>query len=109
MTREYDDGYDSRDSFERADEDTGEQIEERDMTDIEMRETLIAMFSPRKQEVIMTDDDYMHAAWTMERMGGGFAARIAQAYYVADKDNKARLRAAFRELFERYHREETSK
>lgn len=57
----------------------------------------------------MTDDDYMHAAWEMERIGGGFAARIAQAYYVADKDNREKLKVTFADLFKRYHREETSK
>jgi hypothetical protein len=51
----------------------------------------------------MTDDDYTHAAWVMERMGGRFAGHIARAYYAADSDNKARLRAAFWELFEKYH------
>lgn len=69
------------------------------MTDIEMRD----------DEEGMSEDDYMHAAWAMERMGGGFAARIAQAYYVADKDNKARLRAAFGELFSKYHNQGESK
>ena len=53
----------------------------------------------------MTSDDYIHAAWVMERNGGSFAAAIAQAYYRADKDNAARLRVAFRELFEQYHAE----
>ena len=50
-----------------------------------------------------SDDDYIHAAHLMERMGGGFAAAIAQAYYKADKYNRARLRAAFPDLFTRYY------
>ena len=47
------------------------------------------------------DDDYIHAAHMMET-GGNFAASIARAYYAADKHNRARLRAAFPDLFTRY-------
>jgi hypothetical protein len=83
MIREYDDGYDSRDSFERADEDTWEQL--------------------NHEENAMTNDDYIHAAWMMERMGGGFAGHIARAYYVADEDNAQRLRSAFADLFSKFH------
>ena len=51
----------------------------------------------------MSNDDYIHAAWIMEKMGGGFASLIAKAYYAADGDNQTRLRQAFPELFTRYH------
>jgi hypothetical protein len=49
-----------------------------------------------------TDDDYIHAAHEMERMGGGFAGHIARAYYSADGPNRKRLQAAFPELFTKY-------
>ena len=51
----------------------------------------------------MSNDDYIHAAWIMEKIGGGFASQIAKAYYAADGDNQKRLRQAFPELFTRYH------
>ena len=38
----------------------------------------------------------------MEQIGGSFARQIAGAYFVADSGNKAKLLAAFGELFERY-------
>ena len=44
----------------------------------------------------------LEAAHAMERDGGHFAAAIAKAYYHADQGNKARLVAAFRDLFDRY-------
>lgn len=48
------------------------------------------------------DDDYVHAAHLMEQIGGGFAGHIARAYFAADKHNRARLRAAFPDLFTKY-------
>jgi len=42
---------------------------------------------------------------TLTRMinhGGSFARAIAQAWLVADPDNRARLEAAFPDLFARY-------
>lgn len=50
----------------------------------------------------MTDRELYEAAYQMEAMGGSFAACIAQAFFHADKDNKARLLAAFGDLFERF-------
>ena len=44
------------------------------------------------------------AAKAMERMGGGFASALAVAYYQADSDNKARILAAWPDLFEKYRR-----
>ena len=38
----------------------------------------------------------------MERFGGSFAKAIAHAWQRADPDNRARLAAAFPELFKRY-------
>lgn len=49
------------------------------------------------------DDDYIHAAHLMEQMGGSFAACIARAYFAADKYNRARLKAAFPDLFVSYY------
>lgn len=42
---------------------------------------------------------YFNAAKAMEDNGGGFAGAIAEAYYKADKPNKAKLEKAFQELF----------
>ena len=48
----------------------------------------------------MTDDDYIHATWHMPTLGG-FAAALAKAYQLADKDNKRKLRESFNDLFKR--------
>lgn len=50
-----------------------------------------------------TDDDYWQAAFEMKRHGGSFNQYIASAYFVADSGNRARLRAAFPDLFTRYY------
>jgi hypothetical protein len=42
---------------------------------------------------------YFNAAKAMEDSGGGFAGAIAEAYYKADKHNKAKLEKAFQDLF----------
>ena len=42
---------------------------------------------------------YFNAAHTMKKSGGGFAEAIAEAYYKADKGNKAILEQAFQDLF----------
>jgi hypothetical protein len=44
------------------------------------------------------DDDYVHAAHLMKERGR-FASAIADAYFAADRYNRARLRAAFPDLF----------
>ena len=44
------------------------------------------------------------AAKAMEKWGGGFASALAVAYFHADADNKARILAAWPELFDRYRR-----
>lgn len=50
----------------------------------------------------LTDSQLFTAARNMERMGGSFAASIAQAYFVADTCNRIRLLAAFGDMFERF-------
>lgn len=50
----------------------------------------------------MNSDQLIYAANAMEAFGGGFAGTIARAFYVADIGNKARVVAAFSDLFERY-------
>ena len=47
-------------------------------------------------------DELTRAAELMDRIGGGFASSIAQAFYRADASNRARLVAAFPHLFDRY-------
>jgi hypothetical protein len=42
---------------------------------------------------------YFNAAQAMADHGGGFAGAIAEAYYKADKGNKAKLESAFADLF----------
>ena len=42
---------------------------------------------------------YFNAAQSMADHGGGFAGAIAEAYYKADKGNKAKLESAFQDLF----------
>jgi len=42
------------------------------------------------------------AAHSMQRTGGGFASRLADAYFYADSTNKAIMLDAFSDLFERF-------
>lgn len=51
-----------------------------------------------------TNNDFLQAAWTMEE-GGSFADAIGTAYIAADPQNRARLRAAFPDLFTQYFNE----
>ena len=51
-----------------------------------------------------TNNDFLQAAWTME-IGGSFADAIGTAYIAADPQNRARLRAAFPDLFTQYFNE----
>jgi hypothetical protein len=41
----------------------------------------------------------------MEKIGGSFVRALVDLYYRADSNNKARVRAAFPEYFERYERQ----
>lgn len=52
----------------------------------------------------VTDNEFLHAACMMDQ-GGSFAEAIGTAYIAADPQNRARLRAAFPDLFTRYHNE----
>ena len=45
---------------------------------------------------------YDNALHMMESFGGGFVKSLAACYYCADSENRRKLRAAFREYFERY-------
>ena len=51
-----------------------------------------------------TNNDFLQAAWTMEK-GGSFADAIGTAYIAADPQNRARLRAAFPDLFTQFFNE----
>jgi 2-oxo-4-hydroxy-4-carboxy--5-ureidoimidazoline (OHCU) decarboxylase len=46
----------------------------------------------------------LRAVQLMDRMGGGFASALAVAFYRADSDNRARILAAWPDLFEKYRR-----
>lgn len=41
---------------------------------------------------------------TMEQFGGSFASNLAKAWFNADAQNSARLRAAFPDLWEEYRK-----
>lgn len=49
----------------------------------------------------ISDNDFLHAACMMDK-GGSFAQAIGIAYFAADPQNRARLRAAFPDLFTNY-------
>jgi hypothetical protein len=53
----------------------------------------------------LDQDMALAAARLMEREGGGFASRIAQAFYVADTTNRERLLTAFDYLFCKFYRQ----
>ena len=50
----------------------------------------------------MTDSELYAAAHRMRDTGGHFAYHIASAFFVADKDNREKLLAAFGFMFERF-------
>ena len=50
---------------------------------------------------------YFYAAKAMIAHGGSFSEAIGTAFLVADSSNKAKLLAAFGDLFERYAQETT--
>lgn len=45
----------------------------------------------------------------MKRYGGGFVSRLAELWQVADAKNRAKLEAAFGDVFERYESKEARK
>jgi len=53
----------------------------------------------------LDQDMALAAARLMERDGGSFASRIAQAFYVADTTNRERLLTAFDDLFCKFYRQ----
>lgn len=50
----------------------------------------------------LTEQQLIAAARTMIRQGGSFAGAIGEAYVAADETNRARLIAAFADIFERF-------
>ena len=50
----------------------------------------------------MNDSQLIFAAQAMASFGGEFVRQIARAFYAADNSNRARLVAAFPELFEKF-------
>lgn len=57
---------------------------------------------PRSSLATLHRDDALRAAENMQRMGGGFASKLAAAYFVADSDNRRRILTAFDDLFRSY-------
>lgn len=55
----------------------------------------------------MTETELYEAAYAMDRIGGGFASAVANAFFRADTDNRKRLLAAFGDLFEKFYQGET--
>lgn len=51
----------------------------------------------------ISERELAEAARSMGRFGGSFASAIADAYFVADHTNSARLLNAFQDLFVKYH------
>lgn len=47
----------------------------------------------------MTDEELYEAAYVMDRIGGGFASAVANAFFRADGYNRKRLLYAFGDLF----------
>jgi hypothetical protein len=48
----------------------------------------------------VSDDDYIHACWGMEKYGGDFSKRLAHLYYIADRSNMVLLQVTFNSYFE---------
>ena len=49
-----------------------------------------------------TQRQYDNGLHMMEELGGSFVKSLVNCYYCADSSNKAKLREAFAEYFERY-------
>lgn len=54
-----------------------------------------------------TSEQLHAAAHEMKRTGGGFASRLADAYFYADLNNQERILTAFMDLFEKFIDKET--
>lgn len=50
----------------------------------------------------MSRDDMIHAAWAMERFGGGFVQALAKLIYHADKSNMNKIAEAWPNLIGEY-------
>lgn len=50
----------------------------------------------------MTDEKKFQAFHLMADMGGGFASRLADAWFYADSTNREKIEAAFEGLIKRY-------
>ncbi len=50
----------------------------------------------------MNHDDLIHAAWAMERFGGGFMQALAKLIYKADFPNTRKIIAAWRDEIDEY-------
>lgn len=50
----------------------------------------------------MSTIETLHLARAMTRYGGEFSKRLAHAWFAADPDNRAKLEAAFGDLFANY-------
>lgn len=50
----------------------------------------------------LTPTQLHHTVASMERHGGGFCRALAQAWYKADRDNRARIEAAFAHVLADY-------
>lgn len=81
-----------KDLFRTVDPTTGKTVQTADERIAELR-------AARKPEPLAVT---VGAVACMERYGGSFAQAIARAWQCADPDNRARLSAAFPELFKRY-------
>jgi hypothetical protein len=51
----------------------------------------------------MTEQEIYEAFYLMERMGGGFAHKIASAWFWADQGNRARIEKAFADMIKKFH------
>lgn len=66
-----------------------------------------------ERKAMRVDEMYTHdqlhdAAHEMKRTGGGFASRIAEAYFYADLSNRRKLLDAFGDLFVKFIKEEVT-
>lgn len=50
----------------------------------------------------MTEQEKYEAFHLMKEMGGGFATRLADAWFYADSGNKEKIETAFADMLRRY-------
>lgn len=51
----------------------------------------------------LTSQQQWKTLWNMREYGGGFASNLAEAWFVADSSNSAKLAAAFPEFVDKYN------